>query len=449
MDYVRIFFVSGRAVTLKTDAALNPDIDELGFMPISPRCIGMSMTEYKIKRLGHHGDGIAEGPIYVPMTLPGETVSGTVDGTRLMNVRITHPSTQRVAAPCRHFKSCGGCQIQHASDTFVADWKIEVVRESLRAQGLDAEFRDIQTSPEKSRRRATLSLRRTKKGAMVGFHARASDVLVAIPDCQLLHPKLISAIPAIEALGVVGASRKAELSVVATLSDAGLDFAVSGGKPMDTPLFQALAQVMEQYGIARLCWDGEIVGIRNPPTQRFGNANVVPPPGAFMQATLEGEETLLAAVKEITKSANRILDLFSGCGTFTLPLAQNAEIHAVESDAEMLKAMDLGWRNASGLKTVTHEVRDLFRRPLMKDELKKFDAAVVDPPRAGAEAQIAELAASKIKQIAYVSCNPVTFARDAARLVEAGYRLNWIRVVDQFRWSSHVELVADFTLISA
>lgn len=403
------------------------------------------MDEITITRLGHRGDGIADGPVFAPMTLPGEVVSGKLDGDRLRDLRIVTPSDDRVSAPCRHYKSCGGCQLQHASDAFVADWKIDVVRQALAAQGLTAEFRPIVTSRPQARRRASLSVRRTKKGAMAGFHAKGSDVIIQIPDCKLLHPDLLAAIPVAEKLALIGGSRKGELNVLATLSETGLDIAVSDGKPLDEALRLALSAETETHKLARLSWDDEVIGQREPPLQRFGKALVAPPPGAFLQATPDGEAALLATVQEIVGSAAQVADLFSGCGTFALPLAERAEVHAVESDAAMIAALDLGWRRAKGLKMVSHEARDLFRRPLMPDELRRFDAVVIDPPRAGAEAQVRELAESEVSVVAFVSCNPVTFARDVRILADASYRLNWVQVVDQFRWSAHVELVAFLT----
>lgn len=406
------------------------------------------MTEHAIIRLGHQGDGIAEGPVFAPLTLPGEVVSGTLDGQKLTDIRIVTPSDHRVAAPCKHYKSCGGCQLQHAADDFVAEWKTGVVRNALAAQGIEAAFRPILTSDPKTRRRASISARRTKKGAMAGFHARASDTIVAIPECQLLDPGLMAAIPAAEALAMVGSSRKGELSVLATVSLAGLDLAVTGGKPLDGPLRIELAALTEQYGLARLAWEDEVVAMRHPPVQDLGGVRVVPPFGAFLQATRDGEAALRDAVLEIVAGCDPVVDLFAGCGTFALPIARKAEVHAVEGTREMMAALDRGWREAQGLKRVTHEARDLFRRPLLPDELAKFGAAVIDPPRAGAEAQVVELARSGIKVIAFVSCNPVTFARDAKLLLAAGYGLDWVQVVDQFRWSAHVELVAKFRRLS-
>ena len=248
-----------------------------------------------------------------------------------------------------------------------------------------------------------------------------------------------------EELALIGTSRKAALAVTVTLADSGLDVAVAQGKPLDGPLRMALAQLCEQLGLARLTWEDEVIAMRQPPLQRFGRAQVLPPPGAFMQATKQGETALLAAVREAVGDAAHIADLFAGCGTFALPLSEKARVHAVESEAEMLAALDQGWRMAEGLKPVTTEARDLYRRPMLPDEMKKLDAIVIDPPRAGAERQVVEICLAKVPRVAFVSCNPVTFARDAQMLCKAGYRLNWVQVVDQFRWSSHVEIAASFT----
>lgn len=403
------------------------------------------MTEYSIKRLGIFGDGIAEGPVFVPMTLPGEVVTGTLEGTTLTDVKIITPSDDRVAPPCKHFKSCGGCQLQHASDTVVEAFKTDIIAQALAAQGIKTEIRPIVTSPAQSRRRATFAARRTKKGTMSGFHGRASGTVIEIPDCKLVEPELLAARDIAEALAELGGSRKATLAVTVTTSRVGLDIQVSGGKPIDGQLRITLAALCDSRGFARLTWDDEVIAQRAPPVQRFGDADVCPPPGAFMQATAHGEAHLLAAVQEAVGGAKRVIDLFAGCGTFTLPLAKNAEVFAVEGDKQMMAAMDKGWRMAKGLKTVTHAARDLYRRPLLPDEFKKYDAVVMDPPRNGAEAQTAELLRSDIKRVAYVSCNPVTFARDAAQMIAGGFTLDWVQPVDQFRWSSHVEMAAQLS----
>ncbi len=397
-----------------------------------------------IERLGHQGDGIASGPIFVPRTLPGEVVEGDVDGDRMAAPRIVTPAPDRVRPPCPHYKSCGGCALQHASDDFVSGWKIGVVKQALSAQGIDANPDGIETSSAQSRRRATFSARRTKGGTLIGFHAPKSDAITAIPNCQLLHPGMMAAMPALEALVQAGGSRKTELRLAVTLSAAGPDVAVTGGKPLDLALETELAQLAGTHGLARLTWDGELIALVFPPAQAFGAAQVVPPPGAFLQATADGEAALLSVVRDAVAGAKQVVDLFAGCGTFALPLAEKAELHAVEGEGPMLAALDKGWRGAIGLKKVTTETRDLFRRPLMPDELKRFDAVVIDPPRAGAEAQMAEIAASDITRVAAISCNPVSFARDAKLLMDAGFRLERLVVVDQFRWSTHVELAASF-----
>ncbi|MCB2115860.1 MAG: class I SAM-dependent RNA methyltransferase [Rhodobacteraceae bacterium] len=398
-----------------------------------------------IERLGHLGDGIAEGPVFVPLTLPGEVVEGDVEGGRIEAPKIVTPSPDRVAPPCRHFRACGGCSLMHGSDGFVADWKAEVVRIALAAQGIEAAFRPVMTSHARSRRRATLAGRRTKKGAIVGFHGRASGTIVEIPDCRLLHPDVVAMLPVLEEVTVIGASRKGEVDLALTLGDAGLDLAVSGAKPLEQSLFQEIAALADRADLARVSWNGEVVATRRPPAQVFARARVVPPPGAFLQATAGGEAALVDAMREIAGEARRVADLFAGCGTFALPLAERAEVHAVEGEGSMTAALEQGWRRAEGLKRVTVETRDLFRRPLLADEFKGTECIVIDPPRSGAEAQSREIAASRAGLVGAVSCNPVTFARDARILADAGFVLDWVQVVDQFRWSPHVELAAKFS----
>lgn len=397
-----------------------------------------------VTRLGHHGDGVADGPVFVPRTLPGEMVEGEVTGDRMAAPRIMTPSPERIAAPCKHYKSCGGCALQHAREGFVTDWKEGVIRQALAAQGLEAPFHPPHISPMGARRRATFSGRRLKKGALVGFHARASDTVASVPDCLILRPDLTAALPMLEELVMIAGSRKGEMALSLTTSEPGLDLSVTGGKPLDGPLQATLGQWAGANGLARLAWEGEVIAQSAPPAQSFGRARVTPPPGAFLQATAEGQSALQSAVAKAVGDAPRVADLFAGCGTFALPLAERAEVHAVESARDMLAALDHGWRHASGLKRVTHEARDLFRNPLLPEDLTRFDAVVIDPPRAGAEAQAHALAKSTVARIAAVSCNPVTFARDAKILLQGGYRLEWVQMIDQFRFSPHVELAAAF-----
>lgn len=396
----------------------------------------------RITELDGQARGVAEGadgPLRLALTLPGEEVAQGADG----RTRIVVPSPRRVRAACAHFGSCGGCALQHADDAFVAEWKLARVRGALAGQGLDADLRLAHTAPPATRRRATFAGRRTKKGVLVGFHARGSDVIVPVPGCIVITPALGAAMPALEELTALGASRSSVLGLSVTASLMGPDIAVTGARPLDAALRADLAGTAERHDIARLAWNGETLLTRRPPEQAMGRARVVPPPGAFLQATECGAAALAGLVTGWLAGARRVADLFSGCGTFALPLAETAEVLAVEADAAMLAALDAGWRKAEGLRRVTVQARDLFRSPLRVEEFAGLDAVVLDPPRAGAEAQCRELARTALRRIVMVSCNPVTFARDLRILVqEGGFRPGVVQVVDQFRWSPHVELAA-------
>ena len=396
------------------------------------------MAEVTIERLGRAGDGIA-GALRLPFALPGERWE-VGDAAVLLT-----PAPERVAPPCPQFGRCGGCALQHASDDFLAAWKGETIRRALAAQGIAAEIRPMLTSPPRSRRRAVFAGRRTKRTVVVGFHARRSEALVDADGCVLVRPEILAARPTLVALTRLGATRSTVLRLTVTSGPAGLDVDAAGGRALDAGLRSELAAAAEAGELARLSWGGEPVALRRQPVQAMGRAQVVPPPGAFLQATAEGEAALVAAVREAAAGARRVADLFAGCGTFALPLAETAEVRAVEGDGAMLTALAAGWRQAAGLRRVTTEVRDLFRRPLLAPELAGLDAVVIDPPRAGAEAQSRVLAGSGVPRIAAVSCDPASFARDARLLVEGGYRLDWVQPVDQFRWSGHVELAAQFS----
>lgn len=397
--------------------------------------------ELTVNSLNAKGQGVSAAGDPIPRVLPGETVYLAENGAP----RIIKPSADRVTAQCRNYKSCGGCALMHASDNFVAEWKSNVVAHALKAQGLETEIKTISTSPPNSRRRAKLSGTRTKKGALVGLHGRASHTIVGIEGCQLLSPELMAALPALEELTILAASRKSEVQLTVTKSKNGPDIHVETAKPVTNELRVQLANLAQSQKIARLSWNDEMIVELLPPYQTFGTAEIKVPAGVFLQATEDGESTLVESVNEIVGDAKRVVDLFAGCGTFALPLAQSAEVHAVEGEGAMLSALEVAWRQTAGLKKVSTETRDLFRRPLEADELDKFNCAVIDPPRAGAKAQIQTLTQSKIAKIAMVSCNPITFARDAKTLVEGGFDLEWVKPVDQFRWSSHVELIGKFT----
>jgi 23S rRNA (uracil1939-C5)-methyltransferase len=396
---------------------------------------------HQIRSLTLHALGRTDDGRLIPRTLPGETVELATDGSP----RIVTPSPDRVSPPCRHFRSCGGCALQHASDTFVAGWKRDVVARALAARGLSADILGPDTSPPQSRRRARLSARRTRAGTLIGFHARASDTIIPVPDCLLLTPALMATFPALDALTRRAASRTEELALTVTESLAGPDLHIAAARLPDAALRQDLIAIARDHRLARLTWNDDPVVTLAPPAQQIGRARVVPPPAAFLQATAHGQAALTALVRTAMQDARRIADLFAGCGTFTLPLAEAAELHAVEADPAMLAALDRGWRETPGLHRVTTEPRDLFRRPLDAADLGRFDAAVIDPPRAGAAAQTAQIAQSALRTVAMISCNPVTFARDAAILTAAGFRPGPVTLIDQFRWSAHIELAARFT----
>jgi 23S rRNA (uracil1939-C5)-methyltransferase len=272
----------------------------------------------------------------------------------------------------------------------------------------------------------------------------ASDALTAVPDCLILRPAILAAVPAFEAIVSVGGSRRGNLRLTVTETESGLDVLVQGGHELGRELTESLARIAQVADFARLTWGDEQIVERRRPNIVFGDISVVPPPGGFLQATKEGETSLVHAVVEIVHGAARVVDLFAGSGTFSFPVARASEIHAVEGDPEAVAALERGWRHGERLRRMSWQTRDLFRKPLEVFELDEYEAAIVDPPRAGAEAQIENIARSAVQSVAMVSCNPVSFARDASILTRSGFSLAWIDVVDQFRFSHHVELVAAF-----
>ena len=398
---------------------------------------------FQIESLGAQGDGVTSQGLFIPGSLPGETVQANPQGHRAELIDVLEASADRVQPLCAHFGTCGGCALQHASDGLLAGWKRDLVFRALEQRGITGvDIRPVITSPPGSRRRITLTGRRTKKSAILGFHVAGSDAIVPISECPVAVPALTSKLRGLRELIEVGASRKAEMRLVVTASEAGLDVAAEGGKPVEGGLYGQLVAIAATKDLARLSWNGDIVVTRRPPVQHLGPIRVVPPPGGFLQATKEGEEALIGQVLQALRVTGKIADLFAGSGTFSLPLAAQAQVHAFESEAEAIAALDEAWRHADGLHHVTAEVRDLYHRPLLAREISGYDAVVIDPPRQGARAQFEELAKADVPVIASVSCNPATFARDTRTLIDGGYRLDWVQPVDQFRWSPHVELAA-------
>ncbi len=417
------------------------------------------MTDLTIESIGARGDGLASGaggPVYVPYTVPGDRVRVRLgakrgEGRSADLLEVLSPGPNRIAPVCRHFGTCGGCALQHLAEEPYQDWNREQVTTALGRRGFsDVEVRPVVPTPPGSRRRADLALLLRRDGrAVVGYHERASHHIVDIAECPVLDPALVAILAPLRALSVKVLKPGKRASAIATVTDAGVDLLLDLGRNLDLAAREALADFAETTDLARLSVRDSDAGFidpvarRRPATHRFAGVAVEPPPGGFLQASPAAEAALSAVATEATAGAARILDLFSGCGTFTFPLADKAAVHAVDGDKDLIAALqsaaDKAMRN-----TVTTEVRDLFRRPYLAEELNRFDAVLFDPPRAGAKAQAVQLAASAVPVVVGVSCNPATFARDARMLADGGYRLTDVTPIDQFLWSPHVELVGVF-----
>jgi 23S rRNA (uracil1939-C5)-methyltransferase len=404
-----------------------------------------------IARLGSRGEGVADtaaGAVYVPYALPGETAEvepwpGHADRRHLAKLDVASP--ERIAPICPHFGVCGGCALQHLASTRYRDWKRGLVLTALARAGLDAPVGDLIDAHGHGRRRAVFHARRSARDVLeVGFAALKAHHVVAIDRCPILAPALSGAITAAWDIAEVLASVRKPLDIQITATDTGLDVDVRGSGPLTAADTTALAHVAERQTLARLTRHGEIVAQRTPPMLGVGRALVMVPPGAFLQATNAGETILAQLVATHCESAKTVADLFCGIGPFALRLAERAQVTAVDSDKDAIDALRRAAAATPGLKPVAAQQRDLFRRPLMPRELDRLDAVVFDPPRQGAEAQARALAASAVSTVVAVSCNPVTFARDARILVDGGYRIVHIVPVDQFLFSAHVEVVGAF-----
>lgn len=405
-----------------------------------------------ITRLGHRGDGVAdtpEGPVYIPYALPGETVTvapvaGHPDRRHL--IHVDKPSHERAEPICKHFGACGGCALQHWSLAEQHLWKRSLVVEALAQANVVAPVADLIDAHGAGRRRAVLHARRGTHDVLeVGFTAPRAHHIVAVDGCPILAPELSGALPAAWAIAETLQPTGKPLDIQITATESGLDVDVRGSGALTAERLAALARVADTQKLARLTRHGELVAQRSQPHLQVGSARVPLPPGAFLQATVDGEETLARLVAEHIGKAKRVADLFAGIGTFALRLAKSARVSAADSDADAIKALDRAAATTSGLKPLEARQRDLFRRPFVAAELKVFDGVVFDPPRQGAEAQARELAKSTVPLVVAVSCEASTFARDAKILVGGGYRLATVTPVDQFRYSHHVEIVAKFT----
>ena len=388
------------------------------------------MSGDPIIRIAARGDGVSAAGKHIAFAVPGDVI--VADGSLVQG-----PGHQ--VPPCRHFPVCGGCQLQHLTDAAYADYVASRVAGALAQHGLECEIRLPHLSPPRSRRRATLRALKAGGRVLVGFNEAGTNQIVDMRECHILRPELFALVAPLRTLMATLLPDRRAGEVQLTLTDQGVDVALKGVAAEGYEAAVALTDFGEAHQLARLTLD-EGLGPEAryqpvPPTITLSGTAVEFPTGAFLQATQDGEAALVAAVREAVADAPRTADLFAGIGTFALALTgQRTAAEAARDAVLALKAT----------RRVEVEHRDLYRRPYDAKELAAFDAVVLDPPRAGAEEQVKQLALSAVARIAYVSCNPATFARDAARLVAGGYRLLWIQPVGQFRWSTHVELAAAF-----
>jgi 23S rRNA (uracil1939-C5)-methyltransferase len=417
-------------------------------------------AEIVIERIGGQGDGIGllEGrPVYVPVTVPGDRISVRIgaakgDGLAGEAIELLAAGPTRVEPPCPYFGRCGGCALQQLGDDAYADWKGGLLGEALARRGLgEVTLRPLARVSPGRRRRARFALGTRGPGLALGFNIRNSHAIVDIEHCLLLVAALDRLIGPLRSglAGLLPPGGHAALEATAT--ETGIDLLIeqAGAEP-SAAVRARLAGLAERLDLARVSWgrpgeSAEPIALRRAPRVTFGGVPVALPPGAFLQPSHEGEALLLAEVREALAGATQIADLFAGCGSFSLPLAQGAKVHAVEGDKPATEALQAAVKRANLGHRVTVERRDLERAALQPVELKRFDALLFDPPRSGARAQAESLARSSLPLVVAVSCSPASFARDARILVDGGYRLDWARPLDQFPWSPHLEIVARFS----
>ena len=397
----------------------------------SPAHSTFSMPE-TVVRIAARGDGVTASGKHVPFGVPGDILAE--DGT-------LEPGPHHQQPPCRHFPECGSCQLQHVDDEAYRDYLVSRVSTALSQHDLATDIREPHLSPPNSRRRASLRALRLGQGAVIGFNAAKSHRIVDMQENHILRPELLALVAPLRSLlgRFLPPRRTAEIQL--TLLDQGPDLLLKGIEPAGYEAMEALTAFCEQHRVARLSIDQglgpEALYEPVPATIRLSGTPVGFPVGGFLQATEDGEAELVALVKEAVSEAQSVADLFAGLGTFALALS--GKRYAAEASRDTVLALK------RAAPTVAVEHRDLYRRPLNEGELRKFEAVVLDPPRAGAEEQVRVVASAAVERIAYVSCNPATFARDAKLLVDGGYKLDWVRPVGQFRWSTHVELAAAFS----
>lgn len=401
----------------------------------------------RITRIGHGGDGIAEtdtGPVFVPFTLPGETVSAELHGERATALAILNRSSERVEPPCPHFGACGGCSQQHWEPTAYREWKRQQVVAAFAQRSLEPLVAEIIPCAPASRRRAVFTAERDGQRRILGFNRAGSHEVIAIPECRVLVPAIVNRLEAIATLIAPLVQPRSRARVAVLAADNGLDIAIDDLGRVEDRALDALPRRISDPAIARVTVAGETVYLAREPELAAGPATLLPTPAGFIQAVASAETGMAEAVLAAIGPAKRVADLFCGIGTFSLRLAESSRVTAIDGDTASVAALERAARHVQRLKQVKAIQRDLLVDPLTARELKMFDAVVFDPPRAGARAQAKQLANSTAPVVVAVSCNPATLARDARILVDGGYRLVSVQPIDQFLWSAHIEAVAVF-----
>ncbi|HEX4569063.1 MAG TPA: TRAM domain-containing protein [Dongiaceae bacterium] len=411
-----------------------------------------SETEIEITALGLAGDGIGhfEGrAVFVPYAAPGDRVLVRLEddgkgGWRGHILRRLQDGAERAEPPCPHFADCGGCSLQHLAPAAYRRWKHGLVEEALARRGVETAIAPLLVLPPGGRRRAVLAAEAGSEGITLGFNAAGSGRIVDLTTCLLLTPRLQAFMaPLRRALKPV-LKRRERADAMVTETETGIDLWLQQRRPPAEAGRSSLIDLAEAHDLARISLgaEAELLLQHRPPRVLFGKTGVALPPGAFLQPSALGQAALTRAVTTVLKGHKRIADLYAGCGTFTFALAEVAKVHSVEADPSAQEALATAARGLDG--RVTAERRDLARSPLTPAELERFDALLLDPPRAGAKAQAAAIAASRLDLVAYVSCDPGSFARDARLLIDGGFRLERVLPIDQFPWAAHLELVGVF-----
>ena len=411
-----------------------------------------------IDEIGGRGDGLATlngKVIYIPYAAPGDVADVKLNGSKGRIRHIHKQSPHRSEPVCEHYTKCGGCNLQHISEDFYREWKEGLIKTALENQGVEnIEIADLIISPKGSRRRTTLQAIGRGKGEIVlGYSEKGSHNLIDLNSCPILMPVLEKLITPLKALLSGLLEQKEKMSVSLTAGDNGVDMVLKGKGEISLDLRMDLATFADKNNLARISWfntkakhpEHELLAERRKPYVTFEGNKVFFPEGSFLQATPQGQDALIKAMLAGIEGASRVVDLFSGCGTFSIAAAKQANVHAVENNEDMLNALKISSNQMTNIKMVTTELRDLFLRPLLPHELNTYDVAIIDPPRAGAKHQMTEILNSDIKRLVMISCNPITFSRDVQDLVDAGFTMGVVTPVDQFLYSSHLEIVSVFT----